>query len=626
MAKFIDELKRTHTCGQLRAEHIGEEVVLFGWVQSRRDHGGCIFIDLRDRAGLTQIVFDPATSFPDADRCRSEWVIGVRGAVRDRGQKDDGTSLHNPRLSTGAVEVVATEIHIFNKAQTPPFLIEDDVDTNEDKRLEYRYLDLRRPKLQRNLMLRSRLNHTTRTYFHEHDFVEVETPFLVKYTPGGARNFLVPSRLYPGSFYALAESPQVYKQMLMIGGYDRYYQIVRCFRDEDLRIDRQPEFTQIDIEMSFINQDDLFTMLEGLVFRLWKEGLGIDLHERYPDGTFPRLPFEESMRRFGNDKPDMRFGLEHVELTRLVIEHGGGGVPLLEPLAQKFASGEYRMELPKEIVKAIRVPAEHTLSRKDTDELEKLCKQMGAGGLARAKVNAGGEWTQSPFAKTITEELRDAINAACGAQDGDLLLFQFGAEAKVQTVMANLRLHLGKKLGLIPEVGTKGDWNFLWVVEPPLFEQNDDGTWAAAHHVFTRPHDEDVEKLGTATHPGDPGLVKCYRYDLVLNGFEIAGGSIRLHDPEVQKRVFQVIGLTDEDAREKFGFFLDALTHGAPPHGGIAFGMDRVAMLACQTESIRDVIAFPKTQKANDLLTQAPTKVDAKQLGELHVRVVEPAK
>ncbi|MEZ4249630.1 MAG: aspartate--tRNA ligase [Polyangiales bacterium] len=621
MAKFIDELKRTHTCGQLRAEHIGEEVVLFGWVQSRRDHGGCIFIDLRDRAGLTQLVFDPATHFPDADRCRSEWVIGVRGTVRDRGQKDDGTSLHNPRMATGAVEVVATEIQIFNKAQTPPFLIEDDVDTNEEKRLEYRYLDLRRPKLQRNLMLRSRLNHTTRTYFHEHDFVEVETPFLVKYTPGGARNFLVPSRLYPGSFYALAESPQVYKQMLMIGGYDRYYQLVRCFRDEDLRIDRQPEFTQIDIEMSFINQDDLFTMLEGLVFRLWKEGLGIDLHERYPEGKFPRLPFEESMRRFGNDKPDMRFGLEHVELTKLVVEHGGGGVPLLEPLAQKFASGEYRMELPKEIVKAIRVPAEHTLSRKDTDELEKLCKQMGAGGLARAKVNAGGEWTQSPFAKTISNEMRDAINAACGAQDGDLLLFQFGAEAKVQTVMANLRLHLGKKLGLIPEVGTKDDWNFLWVVEPPLFEQNDDGSWAAAHHVFTRPHDEDVEKLAT-----DPGMVKCYRYDLVLNGFEIAGGSIRLHDPEVQKKVFQVIGLTDEDAREKFGFFLDALTYGAPPHGGIAFGMDRVAMLACQTESIRDVIAFPKTQKANDMLTQAPTKVDAKQLGELHVRVVEPAK
>ncbi len=618
MARFIDELKRTHSCGELREAHIGEEVVLFGWVQSYRDHGGCIFIDLRDRDGLTQIVFDPKEDFPIADRARSEWCLGIRGTVRGRGQKDDGTSLENPRLATGAIEVLGAEIHVFNEAKTPPFQIQDDVETGEDKRLEHRYLDLRRPLLQRNLRLRSKLNQETRSYFHDNGFLEVETPFLVKYTPGGARNFLVPARLYPASFYALAESPQLYKQLLMVAGFDRYFQLVRCFRDEDLRIDRQPEFTQIDVEMSFINQEDLFEMLEGLVFRLWKEVLGVDLRERYTDGRFPRLPFDESMRRFGNDKPDMRFGLEHVDLTELVVEHGGGGVPLLEPLAKKFQDGTYRMELPDEIVKAMVVPAEHGLSRKQTDELEKHAKQMGSKGLARAKVAADGTWTQSPFAKVITEELRLAINAACGAKEGDLILMQFGPEARVHTVMANLRLRLGKQLGMIPETGTEGDWNLLWVVDPPLFEKNDDGSFAAAHHVFTRPHDEDVDKLGT-----DPGMVKCYRYDLVLNGFEIAGGSIRLHDPAVQKKVFEVIGLSEEEGRDKFGFLLDALSYGAPPHGGIAFGMDRVAMLAAQTESIRDVIAFPKTQRANDLMTGAPGRVDAKQLAELGVAVTD---
>lgn len=616
MARFIDELKRTHSCGELRQEHIGQEVVLFGWVQSRRDHGGCIFIDLRDRDGLTQVVFDPADAYPEADRARSEWVLGVRGKVRDRGQKSDGTSLHNPNLATGAIEVLAEELVVFNEAQTPPFQIEDDIDTNEDKRLQYRYLDLRRPVLQKNLRLRSKLNQTTRQYLYEQGFLEIETPYLVKYTPGGARNFLVPARLYPGSMYALAESPQLYKQLLMVGGYDKYFQIVRCFRDEALRVDRQPEFTQIDIEMSFINQDDLFTVLEGLVVRLWKE-LGVDLTERYPGGKFPRLKFDESMRRFGNDKPDMRFGLEHIDLTEVVVEHGGGGVPLLEPIARKFADGTYRRELPEEIVKAIRVPAEHKLSRKDTDLLEKLCKQNGAKGLARAKVGDDGQWTQSPFAKTISDELRGAINAACGAEAGDLLLFQFGPASVVHTVMDKLRVHLGKKFGMIPEVGTEGDWNFLWVVEPPLFERDGDG-WAAAHHVFTRPHDEDIDKLTT-----DPGTVKCYRYDLVLNGFEIAGGSIRLHKPDVQQKVFEVIGLSDEEARDKFGFLLDALTYGAPPHGGIAFGMDRVAMLACQTESIRDVIAFPKTQRANDLMTGAPSRVDPEQLAELKIQIIE---
>lgn len=614
MARFIDELKRTHHCGELRAENIGEEVVLFGWIQVRRDHGGCIFIDLRDRDGITQIVFKPdtdQTAFELAETFRPEWVIGVRGRVLDRGE------MRNPKVPTGDIEVEALEAVVFNKSATPPFAIEDDIDTNEDKRLEYRYLDLRRPKLQRNLRIRSELNRAARNYLGDRGFIEIETPFLVKYTPGGARNFLVPSRLYAGHFYALAESPQLYKQMLMVAGYDRYFQIVRCFRDEDLRIDRQPEFTQLDIEMSFVNQEDLFTTLEGLIFRLFKDALGVDLHERYPDGRFPRLDYAESMEKYGNDKPDLRFGLLHTDLTALTVEHGGGGIPMLEPIAEAFKTGNDRLDLPKNIVKALRVPAEYSFSRKELQDLEKYVVQMGAKGLARAKVE-GGEWVQSPLAKTVTPEFRRAINEAVGAEEGDMIFFQFGPEAKVHTVMANLRVHIAKKFGIIPETGSGGDWNFLWVVNPPLFERDEKGGWAAAHHVFTRPHDECIPLLDT-----DPGKVLCHRYDLVLNGFEIAGGSIRLHDGEVQRKVFEVIGLGEEEAREKFGFLLDALRYGAPPHGGIAFGMDRIAMLACETESIRDVIAFPKTQRANELLTGAPTKVAPELLVDLKIRPVE---
>ncbi len=623
MARFIDELKRTHTCGELRESDIDQEVVLFGWVQNRRDHGGCIFIDLRDRDGLTQIVFDPETTaaeaFKAADRSRAEWVLGVRGKVRDRGTKDDGTSLRNPRLATGAIEMIAIEATVFNKAETPPFEIEENISTHEDKRLEYRYLDLRRPALQRNLAMRSKLNHSARDYFHGNGFLEIETPFMVRYTPGGARNFLVPSRTHGGQFYALAESPQLYKQLLMVAGYDKYYQLVRCFRDEDLRIDRQPEFTQIDVEMSFINQDDLFQVIEGLVFKLWKDVLGIDLTERYSDGRFPQLQFDASMRRFGNDKPDMRFQMEHIDITDLTVEHGGGGIGMLEPIAKKFSDGTYRRDLPTEIVKAMVVPAGHGFSRKDLEALEKFVSQMGAKGLARAKVDADGNWLQSPLAKMVNSEFREAVNEAVGAQDGDLILFQFGQTQRVHTVMANLRLHIARKLGIIPETGSAGDWNFLWVVDPPLFEASEDGkSWEPAHHVFTRPHDECIELLET-----DPGKVLCYRYDLVLNGFEIAGGSIRLHDPEVQKKVFKCIGLSDEAARQEFGFLLDALAYGAPPHGGIAFGMDRIAMLAAETESIRDVIAFPKTQRGNDLMTGAPSPVEPEQLLELKLKTIE---
>jgi len=629
VARFIDELKRTHYCGLLREGDIDREVVLFGWVHARRDHGGCIFIDLRDREGLAQVMFDPqiaAQAFSVGDQARSEWVLGVRGKVRDRG------AMRNPKMPTGAVEIVALEAVVFNKAETPVFPIEDDIDTNEEKRLEHRYLDLRRPRLQHNVMTRSRIYHHTRNHFADHGFVEVETPIFVKYTPGGARNFLVPARLNPGMFYALAESPQLFKQLLMVAGFDRYIQIVKCFRDEDLRGDRQPEFTQIDVEMSFVNQDDIFGIIEKLVIRLWKEIHGVDLTQRYPatvgdDGVtrhFPRMKFEESMRRFGNDKPDMRFGLEHVDLTEQLIAHAGGGVPMLTPIAEKFASGAYRRDLPEEIFKGLRVPAEQAagLSRAELDKLEGFVKQMGAKGLARAKVGPSGEWLQSPFAKTATPDFVKAVNEALGAKEGDLLLFQFGSEAAVHTVMANLRLHLGKKLGLIPEVGAKskshetGDWNFLWVVEPPLFERGDDGkSWAAAHHPFTRPHDASIEDLEK-----DPGKVLCYRYDLVLNGVELGGGSVRLHDPEVQKRVFAVLGIDDATAQEKFGFLLSGLKHGAPPHGGIALGLDRLCMRLTESESLRDVIAFPKTGKGSDLMTGAPNTVLPEQLAELKVR------
>jgi aspartyl-tRNA synthetase len=626
LARFIDELKRTHDCGALRSADIGREVVLFGWVANRRDHGSLIFIDLRDREGITQIVFDPDASGAAhalAEQFRSEWVIGIRGKVRSRGEqfsKKEGklVSAANPNLATGEIEVEVLEATIFNKAETPPFAIDDSSDTREEVRLEHRYLDLRRGPLQKALRMRHRVNQAARTYLSNQGCLELETPFLVKYTPGGARNFLVPARLNPGKFYALAESPQLFKQLFMVAGYEKYFQIVRCFRDEALRVDRQPEFTQIDIEMSFVNQDDVFSLVEGLVFAIWKAALDIDLTTLYPSGHFPRLGFEESMRDYGNDKPDVRFDMKHVDLTELVVEHKGGGVPFFTPIAEKFASGAYRRDLPAEIVKALVVPKSAELSRADADKLEQLAKSMGAGGLARAKVAADGSFTQSPLAKTITPELCRAINEKVGAKEGDLILFQFGKAALVQTVMANLRVHLGKKLGLIPEVGHGNQWKFLWVVDPPLFEYDEETKhWAAAHHAFTRPHDEHVDLIEQ-----DPGKVLCYRYDLVLNGFEIAGGSIRLHDPEVQRRVFAALGIGDAEAQEKFGFLLSALRFGAPPHGGIALGMDRLAMLLAGTDSIRDVIAFPKTQKGTDLMSDAPSVVGPNQLAELRIRTV----
>jgi aspartyl-tRNA synthetase len=603
VAEFIRDLKRTHSCGELTAKDIGKEVILFGWVHNRRDHGGAVFIDLRDRHGLTQVVFeaDAGKELHDhAQELRYEYCLGVRGQVVSRGGNV------NPRLVTGEIEVHAAQLGIFNRSETPPFLIEDKIDTAEEKRLHYRYLDLRRAPLQQTLMKRSQMNAVTRSTLNRLGFLELETPYMVKYTPGGARNFLIPSRLNPGKFYALAESPQLFKQLFMVAGFDRYFQIVKCFRDEDLRVDRQPEFTQIDVEMSFVTQDDVFTVIEELVTALWKEVLGVEIPK-----PFPRMEFERSMREYGNDKPDLRFGLQHVDLTSLVAEHKGCGIPMWQPFAEKA---------PGQIVKALKVPASANFSRTETDKLEEIAKGMGAKGLARAKVSESGEWTQSPLAKSITPEARAAINAACEAKAGDLLLFQFGKEAMVHTVLANLRLFLGKKLGLIPEYGPRDpkqpeSWKFLWVVDPPLFEYDEDRKhWVAAHHAFTRPHDESIPYLEK-----DPGKVLCYRYDLVLNGFEIGGGSIRLHDPSVQERVFAAMGISKQEAEQKFGFLLQALRFGAPPHGGIALGMDRLAFLLTGAESLRDVIPFPKTQKGTDLMTNAPGDVEPEQLKELHV-------
>ncbi|HEX9241344.1 MAG TPA: aspartate--tRNA ligase [Anaeromyxobacter sp.] len=604
MARFISEIKRTHSCGALTQADIGKEVVLFGWVNNRRDHGGAVFIDLRDREGVTQVVFEEDVR-PEvhelAGQLRLEYCVGIRGKVVSRGGNV------NPRLKTGEIEVHASELEIFNRSEPVPFPIEDKTETSEEKRLQYRFLDLRRAPLQKALMTRARVNHLTRNHFTEQKFLELETPFMGKYTPGGARNFLVPSRLNPGKFYALAESPQLYKQLYMVAGFERYFQIVRCFRDEDLRLDRQPEFTQIDVEMSFVEQNDVFDVIEGLIVKLWKEVLGVEIPR-----PFFRMPFDESMAKYGNDKPDLRFDMPHVVLTDLVKKHDGGGIPLMKDAVAA-----------KGIVKAMVVPASANFSRTDLEKLEEYVKGMGSKGLARAKVGETGEWTQSPLAKNVTPEFRAAVNAATGAKPGDLLLFQFGKESQVQTVMANLRVHIAKKMGLIPEYGSGGQWRFLWVVDPPLFEYDEESKqWAAAHHAFTRPRDQDLPYLES-----DPGRVYCWRYDVVLNGVEIGGGSIRLHDPEVQARVFKAMGISDEDAKAKFGFLLDALKMGAPPHGGIALGMDRLVMLLTGAESLRDVVAWPKTQKGTDLMTGAPGDVDAKQLRELHVKSsYEPGK
>ena len=595
MSEFLTDLKRTHDCGTLRAADVGKKVVLFGWVSSRRDHGGCVFVDLRDRGGFTQIVFEPSVSSEAhglAGELRSEFCIGITGTVVDRGAG------RNPKVPTGEIEVHCDRLSIFSRSETPPFELSDDTDANETLRLKHRALDLRRPSLQKNFLVRSAVYQTSRRVLTQHGCLEIETPFMVKYTPGGARNFLVPSRLNPGTFYALAESPQIFKQLFMVAGLDRYFQIVRCFRDEDLRLDRQPEFTQIDVEMSFVVETDVQTVIEDLMTSLWRDILQVEIPR-----PFRRMTYQEATTLYGNDKPDLRFDLPLADLTEIVRRHDGGGVEMFRTaLAAGKGDG---------VVKAWRLPAEHAskMARSAVDKLEDYAKGFGARGLARARIGPGGTWTQSPV-KNISEAMRAEINAAAGLAEGDLLFLQFGARKLANTVLGSLRLHLAQQLGLIPA----NKWNFCWITEFPLFDQTDDGHLVASHHPFTSPLAEDLPLLKS-----EPARVRARAYDLVLNGNEIAGGSIRIHNPEVQSRVFEAIGLTAEDAKAKFGFLLEAFKYGPPPHGGIAAGVDRLAMLLCGAESLRDVIAFPKTQKGTDLCTDAPGPVAQRQLDELHI-------
>jgi len=534
----------------------------------------------------------------DCGALRGEFCIGIAGTVVERGGHK------NPNLATGEIEVKAAALTIFSRSETPPFEIVDDSVAGETVRLKHRYLDLRRPALQKNFLVRSQIYQSTRRALAERSFIEIETPFMVKYTPGGARNFLVPSRLNPGQFYALAESPQIFKQLFMVAGMDRYFQIVRCFRDEDLRLDRQPEFTQIDLEMSFVVEEDVQGVVEALMAALWKDVLGIELTL-----PFARLSYADAMGSYGSDKPDLRFELPLVDLTEAVTAHDGGGVGLLQSA----------IKAPGGVVKGWRLPAAHAkaLSRADLDKLEEFAKGFGARGLARARIGEGGAWTQSPM-KTISDDLRRAINTAAGASDGDLLFLQFGAKKLVNAVLGGLRLHVAAKLDLIPRDSGKAAWRFCWITDFPLFDATEEGHLVAAHHPFTSPHADDIEKLDS-----DPGAVRARAYDLVLNGNEIAGGSIRIHRPDVQARVFRALGLSDDDARAKFGFLLEAFKYGPPPHGGIAAGVDRLAMLLCGADSLRDVIAFPKTQKGTDMLTEAPGPVSRRQLDELHIALKE---
>ncbi len=584
---------RSAYCVDIADVAVGERVTLAGWVHRRRDHGGLVFIDLRDRSGLAQVVFSPDVEkavHEKAHELRSEFVISISGLLRKR---PEGTA--NANLPTGQVEVYADRLEVLNAAKTPPFLIEDDEPVSEMQRLKYRYLDLRRPFMQRNLMLRHKVTSATRRYLDDNGFLEVETPVLTKSTPEGARDYLVPSRVNPGQFFALPQSPQLFKQLLMVSGFDRYYQITKCFRDEDLRADRQPEFTQIDIETSFLDRDELLPLMEGLVARVFKESLGVEL-----ETPFPRMGYAEAMRRFGVDKPDTRFGLEFIELSDLCREVD------FKVFREAVEKGG--------LVNALCVEDGASMSRSELDALTEFVKVYGAKGLAWVKLNEDG-W-QSPIAKFFTDEQKAAIEQRAGAKKGDLLLFGADKARIVHASLGNLRNHLAEKLGLIPE----GKYNFLWVTDFPLLEYDDDaGRWIAMHHPFTSPLDEDLDKL---SDEASAAQVRAKAYDLVLNGIELGGGSIRIHRQDVQSRMFALLGIGEEEARQKFGFLLDALQFGAPPHGGIAFGLDRMIMLMTGSDSIRDVIAFPKTQRAQDLMCDAPGEVSERQLQELHVKVV----
>ncbi len=586
-------MPRTH-CGDFRVMHIGQTVRLDGWVQTNRDHGGVVFLDVRDRSGVVQVVVHPDT--PEVHRLahslRQQDVVEVEGQVIARSPETV-----NPKLPTGEVEVKATEIRVLNRAETPPFPIEDDAKVSEQHRLEFRYLDLRRPRMQANLELRHRVTHAARTFLDGQGFLEIETPILNKSTPEGARDYLVPSRIYPGHFYALPQSPQIFKQLLMVAGMDRYYQIARCFRDEDLRADRQPEFTQVDLEMSFVSQDEVMAVSEGLLRAMFEAGVGIHLPE-----VFPRMTYAEAIARFGLDRPDIRFGLEHVDITGLMrrVEF-----KVFREPAEKGG-----------LVKVMRVPEGGRLTRKQIDDYTEFVGVYGAKGLAWIKVNDRDrlpDGLQSPIVKFLPEDVLRELLDKTGAENGDLLFFGAGDAKIVNDALGHLRVRLGHDLGLIDA----NDHRFVWVVDFPMFVWNaDEKRPEALHHPFTAPAPEDLDRLES-----DPLNIRSLAYDLVWNGTEIGGGSIRIHQPEVQARVFRVLGISDEEARAKFGFLIEALKYGAPPHGGLAFGLDRILALMAGADSIRDVIAFPKTQKAADLMCEAPSPVGEAQLRELGLRL-----
>lgn len=587
---------RTYYCGEISEKNEGETVVLKGWVQKRRDLGGLIFIDLRDRTGIVQIVFNPDVSkeaLAIADGVRSEYVLDVEGKVVLR---EKGTE--NPKLKTGKIEIHCEKVSVLNESKTPPFMIDNNAEITEEMRLKYRYLDLRRPVMYETLKLRHKTVRAIRDFLDSEAFIEVETPILTKSTPEGARDYLVPSRVHPGEFYALPQSPQIFKQLLMVGGFDRYYQVARCFRDEDLRADRQPEFTQIDIETSFLSQEDIIDIVERMMKKVMKDVKGIDITI-----PFPRLTYQEAMDRFGSDKPDTRFGLELVDLSEAVKDSG------FKVFADTVASGGQ--------VKGINVKkAADKYSRKDIDGLTEFVKRYGAKGLAWVKVTDQG--FNGPIAKFFDEATRSQLTSILEAETGDLLLFVADKQSVVADSLGALRLKLGKDLQLIDEK----KFNFLWVTDWPLLEYDDeDGRYYAAHHPFTMPFREDIELLDT-----DPGKVRAQAYDIVLNGYELGGGSLRIFERDIQEKMFRALGFSEEQARSQFGFLMDAFEYGTPPHGGIALGLDRFVMILAERTNLRDTIAFPKTASASDPLTNAPSGVSQAQLDELQLSVINKEK